>query len=170
MIMTILAYLAFAFYFCLVVGGGLATVFCSNLVRALVGLIATLLGVAGMYLLMQSPFLAFMQILIYIGAVCVIVFFALMLTNGGGEEEEASPVPLGKFARSFVAGVLPLSILLPVVFLHPVNSAETPAATPLADLGRALTEDFVLSFELISIILLIAMAGAVFLAWERRNK
>ncbi|MDL2272014.1 NADH-quinone oxidoreductase subunit J [Desulfovibrio sp. OttesenSCG-928-I05] len=168
--MTVLAYLAFALYFCLIIGGGLMAVFCSNLVRALVGLIATLLGVAGMYLLMQSPFLAFMQILIYVGAVCVIIFFALMMTAGGNENEDGTPIPLGKYARSFLAAIMPLSVLLPVIFLHPVDSADSPVATPLAELGRGLTEDFVLPFELISIILLIAMAGAVFLAWERRNK
>jgi NADH-quinone oxidoreductase subunit J len=122
-----------------------------------------------MYFLLQSPFLAFMQILIYVGAVCVLVFFAVMMTDAAGGDEAAPPPP-GKHARSLFAGMLPLAVLLPVIFLHPAVADETPLPTPLAELGRGLTEDFVLPFELISIILLVAMAGAVFLAWERRSK
>lgn len=170
MITTYLAYLAFAVYLGLVVVGAAMAVFCTSLVRALVGLIGTLLGVAGMYFLLQSPFLAFMQILIYVGAVCVLVFFAIMMTDAASGGDEARPVSLAKYGRSLLAAMLPLAVLLPVIFLHPVVSGDTPLPTPLAELGRGLTEDFVVPFELISIILLVAMAGAVFMAWERRNK
>jgi threonine/homoserine/homoserine lactone efflux protein len=61
----------------------------------MVGLIATLLGVAGMYMLLNAQFMALMQILIYVGAVCVLIFFAIMLTraDAGGEEAESAPAP-----------------------------------------------------------------------------
>jgi NADH-quinone oxidoreductase subunit J len=169
MILTVLAYCAFVAYLGLILTGAAMAVFCASLVRALVGLVATLLGVAGMYFLLQSPFLAFMQILIYVGAVCVLVFFAVMMTDAAGGDE-AAPAPLGKYARALFAGMLPLAVLLPVIFLHPAVSGGPPQPTPLAELGRGLTEDFIVPFELISIILFVAMAGAVFLAWERRSK
>jgi NADH-quinone oxidoreductase subunit J len=80
------AHIAYGLYLALIVAGGLAAVRCRNLVRALIGLIMTLFGVAGMYFLMAAPFLALMQILIYVGAVSVLIFFAIMLTRAPGGE------------------------------------------------------------------------------------
>ncbi len=66
-----------------------------SLVRSLVGLVATLFGVAGLYMLMAAPFIAFMQILIYVGGVSVLIFFAIMLTHAAptGDESKTSPRP-----------------------------------------------------------------------------
>ena len=127
------------------------------------------MGVAGMYLLMQAPFLAFMQLLVYVGAVCVLIFFALMLARSDSEGDELGPsVP--KTARALLVGVLPVGLLSPVLALHPDQSLFTPKTVGLAQLGKQLLEDFVLPFELISVILLVAMAGGVFLVWERRKR
>ena len=168
--MIVLAYLAYGAYLTLIIAGAGTAVLSTSLVRALVGLIATLLGVAGMYLLMQSPFLAFMQLLIYVGAVCVLVFFALMLTNAQVGGDEAAPAGMPKFVRALVAGVMPLVVLAPPIFVHPASDRMVPTAVSLADIGKVLMEDYVLPFELISIILLISMAGGVFLVWDRRKK
>ncbi|SMP82361.1 NADH-ubiquinone/plastoquinone oxidoreductase chain 6, partial [Desulfonatronum zhilinae] len=67
--MQTLAYAAFGVYVLIILFGGLLAVFSRNLVRALVGLVLTLFGVAGCYLLMAAPFMALMQILIYVAAV-----------------------------------------------------------------------------------------------------
>ncbi|SMP80309.1 NADH-ubiquinone/plastoquinone oxidoreductase chain 6, partial [Desulfonatronum zhilinae] len=67
--MEALAYVAFGVYVLIIFLGGLLAVFSHNLVRALVGLVLTLFGVAGCYLLMAAPFMALMQILIYVAAV-----------------------------------------------------------------------------------------------------
>ena len=77
--MDALALIAYGFYLALILVGGLAAVRSRNLVRALLGLILTLFGVAGMYFLMAAPFMALMQILIYVGAVSVLIAFAVML-------------------------------------------------------------------------------------------
>ena len=79
--MDALALTAYGFYLALILVGGVAAVRCRSLVRALLGLILTLFGVAGMYFLMAAPFMALMQILIYVGAVTVLIFFAIMLTR-----------------------------------------------------------------------------------------
>lgn len=168
--MMILAYLAFGLYFCIIVAGAGVAVLSSSLVRALVGLIATLLGVAGMYLLLQSPFLAFMQLLIYVGAVCVLIFFALMLADAHARGDEAAPAPAAKLIKSLLAGALPLAVLAPPLLFNTAPSSRTPAQVTLVEIGRSLMEDYVLPFELISIILLVSMAGGVFLAWDRRKK
>ena len=83
-----LAYTVFGFYLLVIIVGAGFAVFNSNLVRALVGLVFAFMGVAGMYILMQAPFLAFMQLLIYVGAICVLIFFALMLAQADGSISE----------------------------------------------------------------------------------
>jgi NADH:ubiquinone oxidoreductase subunit 6 (subunit J) len=82
-VMELLAKIAFAFYALIIAGGAVLAVGAKNLVRALVGLVLTLFGVAGMYLLMSAPVVAFMQILIYVGAVSVLIFIAVMLVRTG---------------------------------------------------------------------------------------
>jgi NADH-quinone oxidoreductase subunit J len=141
-----------------------------NLVRAMLGLILTFLGVAGMYLLLASPFLAFMQILIYVGAVCVLIFFAIMLTRNTNEGEESKlPGPIS-VVYGLLAFVLPLAILVPLIITN-VPKLQTVAygQTETKLLGEGLITTDVFSFELISVILLVAMAGAVFLAWRSRS-
>ena len=163
-------YLAFGFYFALILAGAAVAAFSASLVRALVGLIASLLGVAGMYLLMKSPFLAFMQLLIYVGAVCVLIFFALMLARADAAGDEAAPAPMGKIARALAAGLISLVVLAPPLLLNASPSRTKPVETSLAELGRGLLGEYVLPFELISVILLVSMAGGVLLAWDRRKK
>ena len=168
----ILAYAAFGFYFLVVLAGACIAVFSKSLVRGLVGLILTLMAVAGMYLLMQAPFLAFMQLLIYAGAVCVLIFFAIMMAQAHAQGDEAAPAR-GKTLKGLATGAVALVVLLPALILHPMDRAmlvQTPVDVPLKELGRRLLEDFALPFELISVILLVAMAGGVFLVWERRGK
>jgi NADH-quinone oxidoreductase subunit J len=161
------AYAVFFLYLTVItVGAGFAAL-SSSLVRALVGLLFSFMGVAGMYMLMQAPFLAFMQLLIYAGAVSVLIFFALMLAHADSEGDEAEP-PRLKTLRAIVAGGIPLAVLGPALLAHPVFSIDMPKILPVAELGDRLMADFTLPFELISVILLVAMAGGVFLIWERR--
>ena len=157
---------AFGVYLLTILAGGLAAIGSRNLVRAMMVLIVAFLGVAGMYLLLACPFLAFMQLLIYIGAVGVLVFFAIMLTNNTSLGDEAKLPRPSNAVLGLLALAAPLAAIGPVIVLHaPTLGALPYAATPAGDLGRALLAEDLVPFELISIILLAAMAGAVFLAW-----
>ncbi|MDR3135093.1 MAG: NADH-quinone oxidoreductase subunit J [Deltaproteobacteria bacterium] len=160
---------AFALYVLIILAGGLLAIGARNLVRALLGLILTFLGVAGMYLLLASPFLAFMQVLIYVGAVCVLVFFAIMLTRNTSEGEESKLPGIATAAYGLLAFILPLAVLGPLIVVNvPKLKLEPYGQTETKLLGQGLITDDVFSFELISIILLVAMAGAVFLTWRSR--
>ncbi len=167
----ILALLAFALYVLLILGGGLVAVLSGNLVRALVGLIVTFLGVAGMYLLMASPFMAFMQLLIYVGAICVLIFFAIMMTKNTATGEEMNCPGFKKIFYAAAAGAAPILLLGHILVRHADNLAlkAAPVDTPLAELGQGLLENYVLPFEIISIVLLIAMAGGVLLVWQKQR-
>lgn len=165
-----LTYGVFALYVCLTMAGAGAAVLSKSLVRAMFGLIASLFGVGGLYLLMQSPFLAFMQLLIYVGAVSVLVFFALMLTRAQADGDESEPAPRKKILLAFTAGLLPILIMIPLVVANPESLMLAPAEVPIQEIGKVLLGDYVLPFELISFILLVAMIGGVVLAWERRKR
>lgn len=167
--MDILAKIVFGLYVLLILAGGITAVTSTSLVRALVGLIATLMGVAGMYLLMASPFMAFMQLLIYVGAVTVLIFLAVMLTKASADGEE-SGIRSPRQAR-LAAGtmLLPGLVLAGLVITYPAKSKQVPVETDIAALGQSLLGQYTLPFELISIVLVVAMAGAVLMAWEGRK-
>jgi NADH-quinone oxidoreductase subunit J len=166
----IMAYAAFAFYVFLIVAGGLTAALSRHLVRALIGLVLTFLGVAGLYLLLAAPFLAFMQLLIYVGAVCVLIFFAIMLVKNTQTGEEAHSPGLCQGFASFLTALAPLVLFAPIIAARAgeLGIGGPPVETPLADLGQGLLSYYILPFELISIILLVAMAGGVLLVWDRR--
>jgi NADH-quinone oxidoreductase subunit J len=167
-----LAYAAYGLYLMLILAGAWAAVRCRNLVRALLGLIITLFGVAGMYLLMAAPFMALMQILIYVGAVSVLIFFAIMLTRApGGEagEEDAGRRPALRTVLALLSGLLPAAVLAAVILTKTPQALPLKPELSLGRLGQFLTGPYVLAFELISVVLLAAMAGAVVLGFERRK-
>jgi NADH-quinone oxidoreductase subunit J len=167
-----LAYGAYGLYLVLILVGGWAAVRCRNLVRSLVGLIMTLFGVAGMYFLMAAPFMALMQILIYVGAVSVLIFFAIMLTRapgGAAGEEDDGARPAWRTVLALLSGLLPAVILAAAIVAKTPQGVPLKPEVPLSRLGQFLTGPYVLAFELISVVLLAAMAGAVILGFERRK-
>lgn len=154
----------FGVYTLIILAGGIMAVSAKSLVRAMVGLIKTLFGVAGMYLLMNAPFLAMMQVLIYVGAVCVLIFFAIMLTRGddAGSPGTALPIGLG-------AAAIPTAVIAAAIMKNAPETSPVPVDLPLATIGAALMNEYVLAFELISVVLFVAMAGAVILGFEKRR-
>jgi NADH-quinone oxidoreductase subunit J len=143
----------------------------ASLVRALLGLILTLFGVAGMYLLMNAPFIAFMQLLIYVGAVSVLIFFAIMLTKAPGGEAggEAPPKLGGRLVLAALTGLVPAGILGGALLKINPQALPLKPETTLLKLGEFLVGPYALAFELISVVLFAAMAGAVLLGFERRK-
>lgn len=134
-----------------------------NLVHSALYLVVTLLGMALIFLLMTAEFLAWVQVLVYVGAVVVLILFGLMLTRA----------PIGKTAtdrhQPWLAA--PVAILLFAVtapllwrtFDGQMVSLERTSGNTEA-LGMELFTRFVLPFELVSVLLLAALVGAVFLA------
>jgi NADH-quinone oxidoreductase subunit J len=161
--------IAFGFYALIIlVGGGLA-VTSRSLVRAMVGLVVSMFGVAGLYLLLMAEFVALMQILIYVGAISVLVFFAIMLTHASADGgESAGPGRRGAL-RAIVASLFPTVLLVIMLRIYGVTGYETPKNIPVAALGTGLLGAYTLPFELISVVLLAAIAGAVLLAFEKRG-
>ncbi len=163
-----MAKIAFGLYTLIILGGSVLAVSAKSLVRAMVGLIATLLGVAGMYMLLNAQFMALMQILIYVGAVCVLIFFAIMLTRADAGGDEAEGAPMRQNVLSLLAVLVPGAVLAYIIMTKPLPTTGIPVEVAIEKLGAGLLGPYALAFELISVVLLVAMAGAVLLAWERR--
>ena len=144
----------------LVVGGALGTVLMPNIVHAALSLVATLLGVAGIYLLLSSEFLALVQILVYGGGVTILLLFGLMLTRAADD-----PIIADGSQKPFAFGV---AVLIGGVFaaaLLDANWADVgPTAVGFRALGERLFRDFGLPFEVASLVLLVALIGAVAVA------
>jgi len=167
--MELLARLAFGFYAAVILAGGALAVSSPSLIRAMVGLITALFGVAGMYLLMDAALVALMQILIYVGAVSVLIFFAIMLAQASPDGDESGRAGLWEYARSALVFVIPVGILGITATVFPVDSMPLPKNITPEALGQGLLGPYTLAFELISVVLLAAMAGAVLVAFERRK-
>ena len=167
--MEIMAKVAFCVYTLIILGGCVMAVASQSLVRALTGLIATLVGVAGMYLLLATPFMAFMQLLIYVGAVSVLIFFAIMLTQAESGGDESAFAPMKTYTFGLAATIAPAAVLAWLVMTKPVDSFAVPVEVSIKTLGAELLGSYFLPFELISVILMVAMSGAVMLTWEKRR-
>ncbi len=154
----------------LILLGAFITVLAKSLVRALLGLIMTLFGVAGLYFLMAAPFISMMQLLIYVGAVSVLIFFSIMLTQASGSGEESQRRRGIKVLYAFISALAPAIFLGSAVIQTSPSAVQGPQEIEAAKLGQFFLGPYILPFELISLVLLVAMAGAVLLGFEKKEK
>jgi NADH-quinone oxidoreductase subunit J len=156
---------------------GVVVVTDRNLFRAAVALMASFLGVAGLYVLLDAGFLAAAQLLVYIGAISILMIFAIMMTRRLMQTTESpfnSQPWWGIFAALIVAGLLAVVVLRtwPVAqFGEPAAAAADVLRGSTVDIGKALVdpEQFVLPFEVVSVLLLAALVGAVVIAWPEKK-
>ena len=144
----------------LVLGGGVGVVASRNIVHAALSLLLSLIAVAGLYLLLFAEFLALVQVLIYGGAIIIVLLFAIMLTRTR-EYPHISDNP--QWPLAIVAGLSMFGVLA-AAFLWKTGP-ETKAQGPeLSALGNSLFTDWALPFEVASFVLLVALIGAIVIA------
>ena len=155
-----------AFLVLAVIGGlaGVLVVTARNVVHAALYLVVALSSVAGVFLLLAAPFLAFVQVIIYVGAIVVLILFGIMLTRApvGRRVLDNSPrARVGAFVIG--AGVF---VMLTVFLAGAFGEARiaNQAATTTAALGESIFRNYVLPFEAVSVLLLAALIGAIVLA------
>jgi NADH-quinone oxidoreductase subunit J len=155
-----LATLAFFGVVGLTIIGALIAVGARNIFHNVLGLALSLIGVAGLFLYLNSPFVALMEILIYVGAICIAICFAIMLSQ---------PMYLKAPPRSFLktlgallgAGAVFAFLALLTHKTTWVAAAERSKDWSVTTIGHYLLTNYVLIFELISLLLLVAMLGAI---------
>ncbi|WP_298611893.1 NADH-quinone oxidoreductase subunit J [uncultured Thermosynechococcus sp.] len=142
----------------------LGVVLLDNVVYSAFLLGGVFLSISGLYILMNADFVSAAQILIYVGAVNVLILFAIMLVN---KREAYTPVP-GRWLRQGGAAVVSLGVfalLTKMILQTPWKiSALPPTPDSIKTIGRHFFSDFLLPFELASVLLLMALIGAVVLA------
>lgn len=149
--------------------GALIATNAKRLTRAVSGLALCLIGVAGLYYFLHSPFVALMEMLIYVGAVCVTIVFAIMM---------AEPFPDRQLNKNALSGALSFTVAVLVflgVAMLGVKTAWKAAESRLNDgsmlqVGKSLLTSNSMVFELISIVLLVAIIGSLVLARAGREK
>jgi NADH-quinone oxidoreductase subunit J len=148
---------------------GLFVVTARNLVHAALSLIVTLFSVAVLFVLLEAGFLAAVQVVLYIGAIAILIIFAIMLTRR--VMQDAGP----QTNRQWWLGALIAAALFAALFviLRQVAYPEVTAAVPansLEILGRSFVDpnQYMLPFELASVLLLAAMIGAIAVAGDKK--
>ena len=163
-----LAGLIFIIMIAVTLFGALMACTSKRLVRSVAGLVVTFVGVAGIYYYLNSPFVAMMQILIYVGAVSVTITFAIMLA-APEQKIKIGPAgtlsgPLGFITAGLIfGGLATLGIRTAWPVMKKLNAGSVKA------IGVQLLTDYSMVFELVSVILLIAILGALILARSGRS-
>ncbi len=144
------------------VGAGIAVVTLRNVIHSAVAMMVCFGSLAGMYALLGAPIVAAAQVLIYLGAISVLILFAIMLTQAG---DANLPAP---FHRQLpIATVVALAIIGTVgwaVVQTDWGMAGQAAHAAVETIATTLLTDFALPFEIISLLLLVAIIGAIYLA------
>jgi len=165
-----LMYIAFFALAGLTLLAALAVVALKNILHSALALVVTFIGVAGIYFLLEAPFLAVVQVLIYVGAITVLIIFAIMLTRRlmgsslaqfTGKWWIAAPLALALF------GMIGLVAYSTTWLLRP---KEALPADAVAALGTELMTTYLLPFEIASILLLVALVGAIVVAWPMKDR
>jgi len=164
--------MSIAFYLiaAITLAGGISAVFLKNTVHCALALTVAFAGLALFFLSLDAQFAGFAQILVYIGAVAILVVFAILLTRGSETPKD------GVFSRHWFAGmaiaagvfaVLGWAVLESMPFLP--HETAVPAVT-VRDIGNALVGRYVLTLEIVAVLLTAATIGAVIVAMHEKER
>ncbi len=152
------------------VTGAVATITRPNAVHSAISLIVSLLGVAGLFLLAQAEFLFAVQIVLYVGGIMVLFLFVIMLVNLDRAVKER------QFSRQWPAALVLVALAgFGFVWITRKTAAPRAPLAPHTDLGntqalaQVLFHEYLLPFELASVLLLVAMVGAVLMAQKKKE-
>ena len=155
--------IVFWFFVILTIAAALMVVLSKNLVYAVVALLTTFLGVAAMYVFLWADFMAGAQVMIYIGGILILLLFGIMLTN------RITSVRISHTnVQKGIGAVIVIVIFAGLAWMVNITpwliiTAQEPAQT-VHDIGTLLMTDFLLPFEVASVLLLGALIGAAVLA------
>jgi NADH:ubiquinone oxidoreductase subunit 6 (subunit J) len=163
--------MSIVFYFIagLSVAGALAAVLLKNTVHCALALTVAFAGLALLFLELDAQFAGFAQILIYIGAVAILVVFAILLTRGSETPKD------GVYSRSWLVGLITAAGVFAVLgwaVLHSTAALPNETARPnvtVMDIGNALMGRYVLPLEIVALLLTAALIGAVIVAMHEKE-
>lgn len=154
------------------VGSAFGVIFSKHAVSSVLFLVVTFFSIAGHFILLQAQFLAIVNVIVYAGAIMVLFLFVIMLLNLNKETEPARPF-LAKLAAAVAGGLLLVALTGVLKGANQLPAQLSPLAAEVGtvqNLGKVLFSDFILPFEISSVLFLSAMIGAVMLGKKDLNK
>lgn len=167
--MADLIFIALAFF---AITGAIAMIVYQSPMYSALGVLVTMMSVAGMFALLNATFLFLVQIIVYAGAIMTLILFILMFLNIKDEDLPKEPNKYKLIALG-VAIMIHLNILVLKAISNLPSKDLSISDTDFGDIkpvGLELYNNWIISFELISILLLIALVGSVVLAKKRKSK
>jgi NADH-quinone oxidoreductase subunit J len=172
--MNLLIMTIFLLLSALILGSALAVVMVKNLIHSALWLIASFFGVGALYLLMEAEFIAVVQVLVYVGAISILILFAIMLTR------HVTGEGIRQLYRRWWVALLVAAALFGLLIVPTVTNYNWQVTQPQADqpvsiaaaveIGKAFMGAYLLPFELASVLLLVALIGAIVIAFEERSR
>jgi NAD(P)H-quinone oxidoreductase subunit 6 len=160
MLDTLAAQIIFYVIAAVTLGFAAIVAFSRNIVYSAFALVGALMGVAGVYILLAADFVAMVQVLLYVGGVVVLTIFAVMLTQGIGDVAVSNRA-VGR-VTAFMLAVGAGAVMLYTTLKTPWHLAAKPAVSATTyGVGNAFLGEYVLPFEVASVVLLAALIGAV---------
>ena len=157
--------LVFYVFALLTIGSAVIVVTVRNIVHAAFSLMVTLFSIAGLYVFLQADFLAATQVIVYVGGILVLILFGVMMTSG--RLDMKLKMERGQLFWGGLVTILIFALLLGVIRRTPWNVQEELGTVEgtTSQIGKAiLQQEFLLPFEVASVILLIALIGAVLIS------
>lgn len=154
------------------IAGGIAMLLYKNPMYSALGLLVSILSVAGLFALLNATFLFMVQIIVYAGAIMTLILFILMFLN---IKEEALPKEPKKYTLVIIGALimLPLNVVIIKAVSKLPNAdmsiVDNNGFGEIKPVGKILYNDWIVSFELISILLLIALIGSIVLAKRKKT-
>ncbi|MBD1372148.1 NADH-quinone oxidoreductase subunit J [Hazenella sp. IB182357] len=154
-------FIAFFILSVMAIGGAVFMINATRVMHMALSLAFTFFSIAGIYLLLNAMFIAVIQILIYTGAISILMLFGIMLTKHRDEDRPA--ISTRHLGISFGVVFLFLGGILFVIYQTPLMGEGTAPLT-VQELGTSVFKQYVIPFELASVLLLVALVGAIILA------
>ena len=161
-----MAWFVFILVAVLTIGGGLGVVLTRNVVHAALALLVSLVSVAGVYLVLFAEFLALVQVLIYGGAIIIVLVFAVMLTRSADYPRISDNK---QWALAAIAALALLGVLVPSFVINSVEGTQSQNAS-FTGIGESLFTTWAVPFEIASLVLLVALIGAIIIARSGREE
>jgi len=156
--------ISFAIIAILIVASAVAAMTMRNLVHCALSLIMTFAGLAALYLQLNAQFVGFAQILVYVGAVAILIVFAILLTRGS--EPPQQPIVSSGWVAGTIVAVAVFALLASMIASTKALDATAPEATAVTvkGIGQQLMTKYVLPLEVIGLLLTAALIGGVIVA------
>jgi NADH-quinone oxidoreductase subunit J len=172
--MNVLIMIIFLVLSALTLVAAILVVTVKNIIHSALWLITSFFGVGALYLLMEAEFIAVVQVLIYVGAISILVLFAIMLTRhvtGEGVRQlyQRWWVALIVAAALFSVLIVPTVLNYQWAVVQPAAGGQPAGIATARELGTAFMREYLLPFEIASVLLLVALIGAIVIAFEERS-